>query len=395
MGLKKRFIILLTFVLIVAFTSQTFAFNDLDNHWANEVIGELTELGAIGGYSDGTFKPNNPITRAEFCKILTTSLGHNKVVGSAFDDTITHWSKDNINTLVKLGIIEKSEYGNTYEPDKNITRVEIAKMIVRAAGLNDKAIAMTEQNTGFKDNSSIKSSDSGFVILAKDNELIGGYPDNTFKPQANATRAEASVMIFRTLELIEKSPKEEIKSPIDKKLEERGGVTKRLPIGTESSAKYQDPKTQKELIENLESLKENEYKKVDKNADKVEMDQIVANTDEQGGLKPLGAIKAKFPNYEYELSTMQYNGVTYTKLTCDQMLRDEFSSGYLIKDGEIIGQIARVGGYAGNDGYFSYPKDLGEKAEYLGFYRPANYYLTGEKLTADRVLVVFDNLFKD
>src|SRR5690554_5753725 len=41
-------------------------FADMGNHWADEVVGMLTEVGAIGGYADGTFKPDNPITRAEF-----------------------------------------------------------------------------------------------------------------------------------------------------------------------------------------------------------------------------------------------------------------------------------------------------------------------------------------
>ncbi|NMA02025.1 MAG: S-layer homology domain-containing protein [Clostridia bacterium] len=217
--MKKFAITLLTLALILVSFGQLSAFNisekftDMGNHWADTVVGKLTEVGAIGGYADGTFKPDNPITRAEFSKILTVSLGLEKIEGSAFNDTATHWAKNDINTLVHHGIIDKSEYGSKYEPDKNITRVEIAKMVVRASGFDKEAREKAGQNTGFKDNSSIKSSDRGYVIIAKENKLVGGYPDNTFKPNNNATRAEASAMIVRTLEFIQDGPKEKVEIP--------------------------------------------------------------------------------------------------------------------------------------------------------------------------------------
>lgn len=190
-------------------------FADLGNHWADETIGQLVELGAIGGYADGTFKPDANITRAEFSKILAKSLDLKNVSGSAFNDTKNHWAKDDINTLVQNGIINKADYGTNFEPDKKITRLEIAKMTVRAIGQDAEAIAKAGQSTGFADNSSIKSSDRGYVIIAKNNKIVGGYGDNTFKPNNNATRAEASAMVVRTLKVIKDGVKVELPLPIE------------------------------------------------------------------------------------------------------------------------------------------------------------------------------------
>ncbi|WP_034429293.1 S-layer homology domain-containing protein, partial [Caldisalinibacter kiritimatiensis] len=74
----------------------------------------------------------NTITRAEFSKVVRTSLKLDLVKGNSFDDTNNHWAKNEIHTLVENDIIIKSEYGDNYEPTKNITRIEMAKMIVRA-----------------------------------------------------------------------------------------------------------------------------------------------------------------------------------------------------------------------------------------------------------------------
>ncbi|WP_034429820.1 S-layer homology domain-containing protein, partial [Caldisalinibacter kiritimatiensis] len=49
-------------------------FSDMGNHWADVTVGKLVELGILDGYGDGTFKPNNTITRAEFSKVVRTSL---------------------------------------------------------------------------------------------------------------------------------------------------------------------------------------------------------------------------------------------------------------------------------------------------------------------------------
>lgn len=208
--MKKNIIFVLILSLLFSISISVTAcaavvtlFQDMNNHWAGEVINELVEKGVIGGYPDKTFKPDNPITRAEFSKILRYSLDLEKVEGNSFEDTINHWAKNDINTLVQNNIIKQEEYKNKYDPDKKINRLEIAKMLVRALDLDEEAISRAGENTGFNDENSIEASDKGYIIIANEKGIINGYPDKTFKPNSNATRAEASSMIVRTLNVLQ------------------------------------------------------------------------------------------------------------------------------------------------------------------------------------------------
>ena len=200
----KRF---LTSILIFCFlftlicpTAQAAALSDLKGHWSAGDVTRLVERGAIGGYPDGTFRPDKSISRAEFSKILRQSLGYASTDGSSFSDTTGHWATTDIETLVTNDIIVPSEYGPNYGPDGAITRREIAIMLVRSMGLNEDAVALSGQPTGFSDDAKLKTYDKGYLFLARELGLIGGYEDKTFRPNNKATRAEASVMIVRLLD---------------------------------------------------------------------------------------------------------------------------------------------------------------------------------------------------
>ncbi len=181
---------------------QAAALYDLQNHWSVNDVNKLITRESVGGYPDGSFKPDATITRAEFSKILRQSLGLTTVSGSPFTDTANHWAVSDIQTLAENQIIVPSEYGSQYGPDYNITRREIAIMLVRAMGLNNSAAAFSGQPTGFSDDADIKSYDKGYLYLAKELGLIGGYEDGSFRPGNKATRAEACVMIVRLLNLL-------------------------------------------------------------------------------------------------------------------------------------------------------------------------------------------------
>lgn len=177
-------------------------FIDMGSHWADVTIGKLIELGVINGYGDGTFRPYESITRAEFSTIVRKAFKYDEVEGNSFDDTSNHWAKNEVHTLVVSDVIEKTEYGDLYMPDKNITRIEMAKMIVRAVGLGEQAVDMAGNDTKFVDNTEIPSADRGYIIIASDNGIINGYPDLTFKPYGEATRAEASTMVINALDYL-------------------------------------------------------------------------------------------------------------------------------------------------------------------------------------------------
>lgn len=178
--------------------------NDVSGHWAGEDINRLVALGCINGYPDGTFRPDNKITRAEFVKVLITALGEDKMQGSTFIDTGSHWSEPYIKAALERGIIELPDYyNNRFQPDVNITRGEMAKMVALGMGLKKSAGEMGAGDMKFKDRNGIPAKLAGYVAVATKEGIIKGYPDNTFRHDGEATRAQAVAMIVRMIDWLE------------------------------------------------------------------------------------------------------------------------------------------------------------------------------------------------
>jgi hypothetical protein len=167
--------------------------NDIIGHWAEDSIKELVSLGAITGYPDQTFKPNNDITRAEFATVLVKAFMLESKTGKVFNDTASHWAKDAIATAAAHGIVNGYS-DTTFGPNDNITREQMAVMIARAANLT-----IGEQGLTFSDCSKISGWAEDAVAAVANAEIIKGYPDGSFQPQGRATRAEAVTMIVRAL----------------------------------------------------------------------------------------------------------------------------------------------------------------------------------------------------
>lgn len=169
--------------------------SDIQEHWAQPAIAELISLGAIGGYPDGTFKPDQGISRAEFASILVKALQLEQKQGKVFNDTAGHWAQDAIATAAAYGIV--NGYSDTsFGPDDSITREQMAVMVVKAAKL-----AEVEEGKAFADGNKISAWAGNAVATASQNQIINGYPDNTFRPQNNASRAEAATVIVKSLQL--------------------------------------------------------------------------------------------------------------------------------------------------------------------------------------------------
>lgn len=106
------------------------AYDDVDNtHWTSNVIGKAQKQGIISGYSKETFGPNNAITRAEAMKIIMLASGVEiqKVENSEFDD-VSGWSLKYIETARRLGIISNNK---SFRPEDPITRAELSKILIR------------------------------------------------------------------------------------------------------------------------------------------------------------------------------------------------------------------------------------------------------------------------
>jgi alpha-L-arabinofuranosidase len=119
-------------------------FSDVSSDaWYKNYVGFASEIGCINGYEDGTFKADRLITRAEFAAIVGKYIGFDGAIGEAsFNDVDeTHWAKGYINQMSGAGIIKGYSDG-TFKPNNTITRAEAVTMINRAFGRADNAATL-------------------------------------------------------------------------------------------------------------------------------------------------------------------------------------------------------------------------------------------------------------
>ena len=176
-------------------------FNDVSvSCWAYHAIEGLSSLGCISGYTDGSFKPNASITRAEFVSIIDKALKLNAYIPAVpdFSDVAKgDWFCGSVESAVYAGIIKG--FGGDFKPNMPITREEMAVILVNALNEQGPAQANMGATTTFMDAAGISSWARGSVARAVKDGLLKGYPDNSFKPQGNATRAEVCAMIMNFL----------------------------------------------------------------------------------------------------------------------------------------------------------------------------------------------------
>lgn len=170
-------------------------FSDIEGNWAAADINKMYASGIIGGYPDGTFRPDNEISRAEFVAILVKAFHLEGQSNSVFPDTAEHWAKDYISIAAASNIV-KGYSDTSFGPDDAITREQMAVMVVNAAELN----SVTDAES-FTDQKEISSWAKDAIDTTSSKGIITGYPDKSFKPRGNAKRAEAVTVIARALEI--------------------------------------------------------------------------------------------------------------------------------------------------------------------------------------------------
>ncbi len=184
--------LVLSLIVILSVTISSFALTDISDHWAKPYIDDLIAKQAIGGYPDGTFKPENTISTAEFTKILVSSLGHH--VGNA---TSGHWASNYMAKAYDLNLIK--QYERAFEAlDAPITRGMMARMISRA--MNETFPDTVKYVPQIKDYQSLAMSNQKSVLTVYRAGIVTGYPDGSFRDKNVATRAEATTMLARLLD---------------------------------------------------------------------------------------------------------------------------------------------------------------------------------------------------
>ncbi|MDY0235944.1 MAG: GLUG motif-containing protein [Gudongella sp.] len=208
--MKKR-ILILTLALILASTStlgsipsvveaSTPTMKDIETHWGKKYIDNLIEKGGITGYPDGSFKPNNQITKAEFMTIALRSALDGKVSAKVDE----HWASGIFKDATDKGVVLLSDFPKT-DWNKPINRYEMAYVMV---SITEKIF--DEAQTGTIDVEKIMSDYNKVSQEAKYKYYVeqafmkglvtGKTADGQYDGAANGTRAEAATMVVRMLD---------------------------------------------------------------------------------------------------------------------------------------------------------------------------------------------------
>ncbi len=178
-------------------------FPDAVNNWARTQIAHLNIIGLCSGYEGGHFKPQAAISRAEFTKLLINAMGYGEEASqlikgvSTYDDVdFSYWGKAYIQVADELGLALGD--GNTFEPEKSMSREEAALMLSWVLESDEEKIDGAE--LPFIDGEEISEEVRGDILRVYQEGIITGYADGSFRPDNDLSRAEATVMISRLME---------------------------------------------------------------------------------------------------------------------------------------------------------------------------------------------------
>jgi len=172
-------------------------FSDVtEDNWFYSYVVDLTERGIISGYADGTFRPNQGISVEAFLKMVIGTMGYDNL-----ESTDGYWASPYITKAKELMLITDDEIENY---TRLITRKEIAKIVVRS--LDEKFDEDLEKyNYVFLDVDAMDEFDKELILRAYAKGIISGYEDNTFRPENNALRSEATVIITRLIDPLKRN----------------------------------------------------------------------------------------------------------------------------------------------------------------------------------------------
>ncbi len=177
-------------------------FYDTGGHWASAYVEALANAGVINGFPDGSFQPNQPVTRAQFATIVNGAFQLSSTVGSTtfWDVPPSHWASRAISTAAANNFVAGFPDG-TYRPEQPVTRTETLVVLVNGLGSNLQQAGNTQGlSTRYRDAAAIPGWAAPSLALASQAGLIVNYPDPMLlEPNRAATRAEVAAFTYQAM----------------------------------------------------------------------------------------------------------------------------------------------------------------------------------------------------
>ncbi len=173
-------------------------FSDIEGHWAKDYITKLVSLEIVNGMGDGTFGPDENLTRAQFLTMLSkidSNENINVTATKTFKDVpASEWYYKVVNWGVKNNVVNGYDDG-TFCPDKKVTREQMCVMLYNYYIYKGKKWTAAEKALTFKDKSKISSFALKAVQKVVNQGIMSGRPEGDFDPLGYATRGEAAKII--------------------------------------------------------------------------------------------------------------------------------------------------------------------------------------------------------
>lgn len=206
-------------VLAMSVTSFAAAFKDVPSDkysWAVEAVESMANDGIIKGYEDGSFRPENTVTKLESLVLIARILGSTKDENAtlveksyeAYKDVFTknpiNYGEKEVSYLLTKGIItedELSDYIGGENASTGLMRYEIAILLTKALGAEEKVKENMISFLDYADTAEIPSHAKKYVEYVTDQEIMNGMGDNMFSPLTKVTRAQAAVVLKKVQDI--------------------------------------------------------------------------------------------------------------------------------------------------------------------------------------------------
>ncbi len=200
-------------------TVNAFAASFSDIHteqysWAKTYIEDMADKGLINGYEDGTFRPDNQVTKLECIALFARAMGaleeaNASILQKAHEkyDSILQtydlgWGHDELAYMLYKGALTESDLNTyiRYVKDEPMLRYEAAVIITKAMNGDSQAKEQTKVSLDYTDAKDIPSNALGYVSFVTDNGIMNGMDDGGFAPNQSVLRSQMAVMLARVVD---------------------------------------------------------------------------------------------------------------------------------------------------------------------------------------------------